>query len=585
MHQIERFAGDGTAITLDDKIWRNGKVTPLRDLCPKFGELLDQGYFFESFKSEKNGSYLIQAEGPEGEQTNYILQKIEVNWQAIDGFNNVDNHIDPWNKSIYGKRIFPDFKDPNDTTIRHKLEVIIKTSPALSGKAVFVKAFDVDDSTSEEFDRAENGTTPVIDTIGLAGAGNDNLIDYLNTSQNGQFWTGSAWGDQTAQGILDANGETKFIFRVGMQPGNNYRVVASVIDESMYAGVQTSNPAAAKYLGPEASQNGSAAASPLLTVWRRLWVEQDTMWRVGVHQSEYNSNDIAWDSPTFELIGTNPIGVPQNATGLRVPTVLEDRDNMTTLENGSVIFNDTSHSISATLLGSDFDVVKIEGDFTALPAGTAVRVYDDDGFGLSNSRSAPFQIRLIGIQMQNYFKTAFIEPMDGHVYNENLIVPFKANIGSRQFPVPSEYVSRDIDETDNLWVAPVTLAYQGERAEDNDPLLEEGGITYGVTDNVGDIERSLIFVETCRDEFDSSFRIGGNSAKIARALFPKFVIATAAHEIGHQPGYEPSILGGDHHDELELMRRGGPISSINPSTERFSATTVERFRKSQKWCK
>lgn len=94
-----------------------------------------------------------------------------------------------------------------------------------------------------------------------------------------------------------------------------------------------------------------------------------------------------------------------------------------------------------------------------------------------------------------------------------------------------------------------------------------------------------MFVETCRDDFDSSFRIGGNSAAKALERLPKFIIAIAAHEMGHQPGYEPSVLGGNHHDELQLMREGGPPSSSDSSQERFSATTVERFRKSQKWCK
>lgn len=43
-HHIQLMAGDGTGITSNNKIWRNGKLIPLRDLCPGIGELLDQGY-------------------------------------------------------------------------------------------------------------------------------------------------------------------------------------------------------------------------------------------------------------------------------------------------------------------------------------------------------------------------------------------------------------------------------------------------------------------------------------------------------------------------------------------------------------
>lgn len=58
---LQTFAGDGTAMSSDGKIWINGKLIPMRDLCPKFGELLDDGYNLLPLKGNKHGVYLIQA--------------------------------------------------------------------------------------------------------------------------------------------------------------------------------------------------------------------------------------------------------------------------------------------------------------------------------------------------------------------------------------------------------------------------------------------------------------------------------------------------------------------------------------------
>ena len=80
----------------------------------------------------------------------------------------------------------------------------------------------------------------------VKGAINNNFPDYLGIAQSGQFWTEAGWGGDTAQTIVDTNGEAKFIFRVGMQPGNNYRVVASLLEPSMITGIQVTTSTAPK---------------------------------------------------------------------------------------------------------------------------------------------------------------------------------------------------------------------------------------------------------------------------------------------------------------------------------------------------
>jgi len=84
--KVRIFAGDGTAMTSDHQIWRNGKLIPMRDLCKRFGELLDDGWNLHPFKSNKHGAYLLVAAGPNGEQGNKIAVPIRV-----DGVNTTVN--------------------------------------------------------------------------------------------------------------------------------------------------------------------------------------------------------------------------------------------------------------------------------------------------------------------------------------------------------------------------------------------------------------------------------------------------------------------------------------------------------------
>jgi hypothetical protein len=68
-HKIRLFAGDGTGITSDGKLWRNGIMIPLADLCDEYSELEEDGWQFRPLRSNSGGVYLIQADhAAEGEK-------------------------------------------------------------------------------------------------------------------------------------------------------------------------------------------------------------------------------------------------------------------------------------------------------------------------------------------------------------------------------------------------------------------------------------------------------------------------------------------------------------------------------------
>jgi hypothetical protein len=54
------FAGDGTALSSDGMMWRNGKIVPMQDICEQWSNY-EADYTFHPVKGNKHGIYLIQA--------------------------------------------------------------------------------------------------------------------------------------------------------------------------------------------------------------------------------------------------------------------------------------------------------------------------------------------------------------------------------------------------------------------------------------------------------------------------------------------------------------------------------------------
>lgn len=526
-----------------------------------------------------------------GKQYPVMLVPVTVTWSAIAEYDNVDAQVDPWTNKTNGKRIFPDYKDPDDTTMRDKLELIVTTSPALFGKTVYVKAFDVDDSTDESIDHERFGdpaTPPVIDTD---DKGDDNLDDYKDTPKVGQFWTGSTWGGATATGTVDVNGETRFVFGVGMQPGNNYRVVASVIDESMYTGIQTSDPAAAKYLGHELAQNGAAPASPLLTVWRRLWVENDSMKAIDSYPDGDLKNDLTSDmqSPTIQQVFAST-----DITTFYIPTI-SDRTSFTGPQNGILKFPGTVDSFTSfqTIpnMSTGVDAIQVAGNQGHIHAGAVFRLYDDDGFGLAGA-PLPRNDLVIDDVIKRAYKPAFIEVMDARQWNRHDTVDFYRNhppavgnfLTGYDYGILDDALDAKLEGNENLWCASIMVAYQ-PGSLDSDPNEEANGVNSGTTPVDGLLDGlfysgkarvSIIYSEVVRDVIDESLRNG--SATIQD--YEQRLRLTAAHEIGHQPLY--GIGEAAQHAEDGLMADGGHNGFGSADTP-FAAKSIKRFREVHQW--
>lgn len=197
-----------------------------------------------------------------------------------------------------GLRIFPDKKLPTETVDRRRIRVKAQYSTATAGVRIYFRNFDVDDPSAN---------TAPIDVELTRNAGNDNNgnIDGTTATRAGLLiipsagqpnpYSCQAFSNSNASGVsclTDANGVAIVDFQTTMQPGDNFSVVAGP-DETYVSGLalagngvdlnDTNNneiPATSATNECSAAMN-RACRTDMLTVWRRLHLEIDSMGNVG----------------------------------------------------------------------------------------------------------------------------------------------------------------------------------------------------------------------------------------------------------------------------------------------------------------
>jgi hypothetical protein len=164
-----------------------------------------------------------------------------------------------------GKRIFPGLINPDDTDgwALRQVDLVATIHPPIEGVTVYFRVWRVDDP----FDQIHYAM-PDVHLIDDDPEGRDNRP---------QDATDPAVGTYLA--LTDAAGEARVTVQVSMQPGNNYRAGASILDDAIYQGTQekadalNNKPTVGSWWGYSAPLDWS----PMLTVWRRLHVELDSM--------------------------------------------------------------------------------------------------------------------------------------------------------------------------------------------------------------------------------------------------------------------------------------------------------------------
>ncbi len=399
---------------------------------------------------------------------------------------------------------------------------------------MFFKTFDPDDPSTDD---------SLVDTNGPFGRDN-------RGNQAAPCAVVSASG-----GLSDVSGVAEIIFNVTSHPGDNFLAAASTNQQYLNDVCLGGTGFDLRDGSDNRLPTTQAQITRMLTVWRRLHIEVDSMASV--------SNN--------SLVGTILSVTPRRfgLTELRVSLDLKEdafRNGRITVPGvvDHVVVQNGSQSV--TINGS------IQRDSVV---GREFTLVDDDDF---NSDDGPFSLNGdngedIGAlaatfsfmkesddPRENLFAAAYIRPVydEAGVVNDSDEAPFLRNIANIRTvedfdALLSPWRNSQPNESSDYWVVYVQLGYQPEVAKDLDPDSEKpllGSTDFRSNTLVNEVlnacgvlrgaNHSLLYLETIREYA----RLHGSARYLARV---------APHEVGHQfglQGDEPGFaIMSDHGDD------------------------------------
>ena len=357
-----------------------------------------------------------------------------------------------------------------------------------------------------------------------------------------------------------------------MQPGNNYRAGASCLADAISQANQQTADALNANGGYWSGYSVPLVWSPMLTVWRKLHVEFDSMtaapttvtgrepdWRqVFIEDLTINA-----ETTTFHLAGPMSGHSPHQYEGGRVVII----------DNGWSL-----HVIDHTNNSLEIDRVLVPPEWSYVEDHFAILKDDDPNSGLLPHLYAitPF--------IKNAYADAYVDIVElDEGYNPNRSIPFDLYVTSTQMLTGWGWNdSKDLGSSNGFWTTFVMAGYQAggytdldnqDRDNDPDPMIDNSNPSgptwpgdeydelglFGWTATFGDWD-GIVFRATIYDLPQC-------------AHFENQVLA---HEIGHSAGNAGSEE--QHHNEGGLMSE-----HLHELHETFRAPTLKRFREADKW--
>lgn len=425
-----------------------------------------------------------------------------------------------------GRRIFPDKKIPAETVDRRKIRVKAQNYQATAGVRIYFRNFDVDDPSAN---------TAPIDNETMLNAGNDNNgnVDGTTATRAGVLSAPPAgqpnpyncqpFSNPSASGIsceTDAAGLTKVDFTVTMQPGDNFAVVASP-DEAYISSLipaadginlkdanSIQTPVTTTATNSCLTSSIKACRADMLTVWRRLHIEVDSMGNVGT------DNNVTGTISAVRQIsnpGCNlppPFPPPPLPVPRCYPTItvydLATTDGMPLevqrFANGRIVIGLRQFRVVQNIATT----IELPGDPSLsrkVRPGSQFTLYDDDDYNeddnLDNGDNAdpivplPESFKYLSAEdglypdgkPKNMYASAYIIPEYNWVQNvatyNQTNLQFDLNVepgnnNSNFVTIVNQNRDSRNDERDDFWLAYVLIGYQGPLLSDFDGLNPAG---------------------------------------------------------------------------------------------------------------
>ena len=486
-----------------------------------------------------------------------------------------------------GLRLFPDDKIPNDPVDRRKIRVRAKLSAANGGVPIYFRSYDLDDPFTDALP---------IDPNNNAGNDNNGNVDGMPSTRAGQFTVLNGTGcDVSPLGFscpTNSAGEAVAEFTTTMQPGDNFAVAASA--DSGYLGgvtidgVNLKDAANAQIPVTTAANNFcqnstiKACRAEMLTVWRRLHIEVDSMGNVTNNKVD----------------GTIPIGKKYRRTAtFTVDISANEALEENRLQNGRIVIGSDSYKINSNTVSTPpvppatghAATLTLQNNFgnpqLSLPNNQPITLYDDDDFndndgdtkvGDNNELVQRFANNLKHLLSEdgnyednspkNVLGVAYIRPTYTWASTYDSNVPFDLNVEYNELSsnTPTSLINASRGsrafESDEFWLAYVIFGYQGTVSEDFDPIgiplvgaspaltcdcYSNANCPAGRISCSNSIPRggpgSVIFLETSQDY--RKFWLNPPSPYSPKVF--NEAETTVPHELGHQLGLKGYVTSED----------------------------------------
>ncbi|MEO8573227.1 MAG: hypothetical protein ABI481_04600 [Pyrinomonadaceae bacterium] len=497
-----------------------------------------------------------------------------------------------------GLRMYPDRKLPGESTTdalnRKRIKVKAKLSFYVANTKIYFRNFDIDDPSAN--------MAPIDDDAGINIDNPDNRGDVAG-SKAGELNSPASPAPQciVVSGLLecptDVSGIALADFTVTMNPGDNFVIAASTNKDYLLglaqAGTDLKNPYSVTVpVPPNQATNASlglASRSEMLTVWRKVHLEVDTMGNVPTTNNSTGTITAVGSAtdpctPPVPPAPVTPCWTNFTVYALSVTTMDVNKFDNGRIKIGSKSFQVWFNNASQVAIKGIANGANTNGTI-----GKSYVLYDDDDYNSDDvdkdgdSGEAfvqlPESFRHLSPddgnwpdgRPRNVYSSAYVTPnftWAQSISGYNQTLPFSLNVAATSVPAGlNANRNSATDEKADFWVGYFIVAYQGSEASDGDG--ESGAVSgtgppVAATDTCDCLLAGTCVGRSCttvRPGVEGTFIFQEVMQDVTRTLFYYLGLTTynkgttAPHELGHQFG-----LTGDNRDPTTNLTTRTPAT-------------------------